>query len=309
VSRAPVATTVLGGFLGAGKTTLVNRLLRAPEGRRIAVLVNDFGEVAIDSLLIEANDGPVLNLANGCVCCSMGGDLSHALDLILEPGRWPDHLVIEASGVAEPDRIADIARADPDLRLDAVVTLVDAEQVGAQFADPRLRELVRRQIAGADFLLLNKSDLAADLPAVTAWLRGLAPQTAILPTRHAEAPVELILGDLERAPRGRFRADAPPADTAGHETMFARWSAGADRRLSRAAIEGLLARLTPAVLRLKGWVTLDDGAVMAVQAVGGRRELRPLPTPPDGGPMTRLTAIGLAGDLDAQALDALFAAA
>lgn len=309
--RAQVATTVLGGFLGAGKTTLINRLLRAPEGRRIAVLVNDFGDVAVDDLLIEASDGPLVSLANGCVCCSMGGDLARALDRVLETGVRPDHLVIEASGVAEPDRIADIARAEPDLRLNAVVTLVDAAQIQAQFADPRLRDLIRAQIGGADLALVNKTDLVADPGSVSDWLRALAPDVPIVLTRHAEAPTELILGDLERVSSSGFWVRAAPAPPAGGraETLFVRWAARADHGVERSVVDGFLERLPPALLRLKGWVTLDDGAQLAVQRVARRSDVRRLDRAPAAGPMTQLTAIGLAGELEPSALDALFAAA
>lgn len=306
---AQVATTVLGGFLGAGKTTLINRLLRAPEGRRIAVLVNDFGDVAVDELLIEAEDGRLVSLANGCVCCSMGGDFAGALDRVLGTDVRPDHLVIEASGVAEPDRIADIARAEPDLRLNAVVTLVDAAQIQAQFSDPRLSALIHAQIGGADLALVNKTDLVADPQAVSDWLRSVAPEVPIILTRQAEAPTELILGDLERASDGGFWSRAAPAQpTAGHaETRFARWSAQAAQGVERAALDDFLARLPPAVLRLKGWVTLADGGRLAVQWVARRSDCRSLDRAPAAGPMTQLTAIGLAGELEPAALDRLFA--
>ena len=122
----PLPVTVIAGYLGAGKTTLVNHLLRHAGGRRLSVLVNDFGKIAIDADLIAARDGDSMTLANGCVCCSIGGDLYRALTRALDRRPRADALVIEASGVAEPARLAEIARAEPDLLLAGIVVLVDA---------------------------------------------------------------------------------------------------------------------------------------------------------------------------------------
>ena len=119
-NNTPLPVTIISGYLGSGKTTLVNHLLRHSDGRRIVVLVNDFGELPIDADLIISADGDTINLANGCACCSMGGDLFNALVDVLDRSPPPQYLLIEASGVADPARIANIARAEPDLRLDEV---------------------------------------------------------------------------------------------------------------------------------------------------------------------------------------------
>jgi G3E family GTPase len=156
---AALPTTVLGGFLGAGKTTLVNHVLRHAEGLRITVLVNDFGELAIDLDLIEARGGGKLSLANGCACCATGGDLGRALNQLLDAPDRPDRLLIEASGVADPNRLADIARADPDLVLAGIVVVADRGRIVDLVADPRIGGQVARQFAAADLIVLNKQDL------------------------------------------------------------------------------------------------------------------------------------------------------
>src|SRR3546814_7850664 len=134
---------------------LLNRLLRQ-SGRRYIVLVNDFGAVNIDAARIASHDGSTINLANGCVCCTMADGLAEALLRVLDAPVRPEHIVIEASGVGDPWQIAGIALAEPDLQLAAVVVLADAEQLPAQLADPYIGDTVRRQIMRADILLLNK---------------------------------------------------------------------------------------------------------------------------------------------------------
>ncbi|SVD65892.1 uncharacterized protein METZ01_LOCUS418746, partial [marine metagenome] len=146
---------VIGGWLGAGKTTLVNRLLGQAQGERIAVVVNDIGKVAVDADLVEAADGDTVELTNGCVCCSIGDSLAVTLrDLVLGE-RPPERIVVEASGVAEPDRVA--AYGDRRrIRPDGVVVAVDALDVTTRAADPVYGPLISRQVAAADVLVVTK---------------------------------------------------------------------------------------------------------------------------------------------------------
>lgn len=292
---------MLGGFLGAGKTTLVNHLLRHAEGRRLAVMVNDFGELPIDADLIQSRDGDVLSLANGCVCCSTGGDLLRALVTVLDAPQRPDHLLIEASGVADPDRLADMARADPDLRLSGVVVLADSGRIERLLADPHIGAQVRQQLAAADLLVLNKQDLAPG-PDLAGRMLAHAPGAAIVPARQAALPLDVVLGDL--APRGAWRAQALEA---AHETQFARWMRLGGPPMSEAALRRALAQIPPGVLRLKGFVALDDGRLAQVQAAGGPGMIEGL-RPGAPAHATRLVAIGLRAAFDPVRLDALFPA-
>ncbi|MEZ5857216.1 MAG: GTP-binding protein [Hyphomicrobiaceae bacterium] len=168
----PVPVTIVGGYLGAGKTTLVNQLLRQADGVRIAVLVNELGDISIDADLIEARDADMISVAGGCVCCSYGSDLMAALmDLSRRRPRF-DHVVLETSGVALPGPVAASLTLLADYVNDGAVILADAVSVRRQAADRYLSDTIRQQLSGADLVVLNKTDLvdAATLQGLQAWL-------------------------------------------------------------------------------------------------------------------------------------------
>ena len=197
--------TVIGGFLGAGKTTLLNRLLTGAAGRRFAVLVNDFGAPDIDGKLVAAHGGDTVALANGCLCCTIGDSLVETLlDLIERPDRF-DHIVVEASGVADPARIADIAVLEPQLERDGVIVMVDAAEVQERASDRRVGDTVLRQIKAADLLVLNKIDLVDDPAIVHDWLSAQT-EAPILEARQAEIPIDVLFG-LDRHGAAGGKAD------------------------------------------------------------------------------------------------------
>lgn len=254
-----IPLTVIGGFLGAGKTTLLNRLLAGATGRRFAVLVNDFGALDIDGRLVAAHGGDTIALANGCICCTIGDSLIETLVKVAEtPDRF-DHVVVEASGVADPARIADLAVLEPRLMRDGVVVVVDASDVRARAEDRRIGDTVMRQIRAADLVVLNKVDIAEDLPETRAWL---ATHTAapVLEAGRADVPLDLLFG-LERHGEG---GGAP--DDAFRSWSY-QWSEPVDREM-------LLAMLHDAVdvLRAKGVVRFADapGTKSIVHMVGRR---------------------------------------
>ena len=140
---APLPTVVIAGYLGAGKTSLVNHLLRNPGGRRIMVMVNDFGALDIDADLLESADDDTVTLSNGCICCTMGTELMYALADACDRRPRPDALVIEASGVAQPEKIATAAHAEPEMRYGGIVTLADAANLAGLLEDREIGEQVR----------------------------------------------------------------------------------------------------------------------------------------------------------------------
>ena len=151
--------TIIGGYLGAGKTTLVNHLLRNADGKRLAVLVNEFGELPIDEDLIEAQDDTMISIAGGCVCCSYGNDLTLAMMDLAKLQPRPDHVLLEASGVALPGAIAASISLLQGFQIDGVVVLADAETIRQQAEDTYVGDTIERQLHDADLVVLSKADL------------------------------------------------------------------------------------------------------------------------------------------------------
>jgi G3E family GTPase len=300
--------TIVGGFLGAGKTTLVNHLLREGGGRRLAVLVNDFGAINIDAELIESRGGGVARLSNGCLCCTIGDSLADALAAVLRQPARPGHIVIEASGVADPGRIAEIAYLDPAFALSGIVVVADAERLSALAIDKYVGDTVSRQIAVADLIVLNKIDLCGDneRAAASACLRQHGRQPRIFPAVQARLPLEVVLG-LDEAHWGAFLRGEAPAHRP--DRTFASFVFESDRAFHAPALRQLLDDLPATVLRAKGLVRTDEQTGLSIlHVVGPRWQLTPSERDP-ADRRTRLVVIGLAEGMDACELRERFSAA
>ena len=271
-SPAAVPVTVIGGFLGAGKTTFLNHLLRGGNAR-YAVLVNDFGAVNIDADLIARHDGATMTLTNGCVCCSIGGDFIETLGKVLDQQIPFDHIIIEASGVGDPWRIAEIALVEPSLRLSAVVVIADASRIEGLLADPRVGDTVRNQFDRCDVVLLSKTDLA-DQATIDAARVAIGCLRDGIRIAEVSDPTISDISALSR-PRqgGRFRADAAPS-TASHEREFQRCIYQREGSFDRARLEQGLLELPPQLLRLKGSCRLaGESETFVLQMTDGRWSL------------------------------------
>lgn len=287
--RTPIPVTVVGGYLGSGKTTLLNRILLKAAGRRIAVLVNDFGEIGIDGDLIASADGDTITLTNGCVCCAIGSDLMTALWSVRDRDTPPEQVIVEASGIADPAPIAHHALT-PGFGLDGVVVLLDAETVRRRERHPVVGRTIRRQLAAADVLVLNKIDLVSDeqVAELDAWLAHVAPGVPVLHARDADVPIAALTGVGPDAP-------AEP-ESSGHADDYVTVSLTFDRPMARAELDALLDGLPEGVLRAKGIVRLQDSPDQRtiVQRVASRRSIT-TEGPWKTGESGRLVVIALAG--------------
>jgi G3E family GTPase len=200
-----IPVTVLTGYLGAGKTTLLNRILSEEHGKRYAVIVNEFGEIGIDNDLIVGADEEVFEMNNGCVCCTVRGDLIRVLSGLMKRKGGFDAIIIETTGLADPGPVAQTFFVDEDVKartkLDSVTTVVDAKHVLLRLSDSKE---AREQIAFADQIVLNKTDLVSedDLRMLEARLRRLNPLAPIHRAQRSNVPLDTILGrggfDLDR---------------------------------------------------------------------------------------------------------------
>ena len=252
-----IDTTVICGFLGAGKTTRINRLINAGELRDALFLVNDFGSINIDAELIEANEENVLRLNNGCACCGVSGNLSAQLRDIRRWPRPPQRLIFEASGIARPRPLRELFAAAQGYRLDASETLVDASTLERHLADPAIADIVRAQIADVEKLRVNRLDWlpATEQEAVVERLREINPAATVEVEPSQEAAPGIIATHRENAPAGPVITD----------------TVSFPHPVDPAAVLALLDAAGPVLLRAKGMVKGDGPGTprQLIQFAGG----------------------------------------
>ena len=257
--------TVIGGYLGAGKTTLVNHLLRHAGGLKLAVLVNEFGALPIDEDLIEAQDDKIMSIAGGCICCSYGDDLAQAMIDLGQSDRRPDHILVEASGVAIPGAIAASISTMPGLQVDGVVILADAETIRDQADNEYIGDTIERQLADADMVLLNKCDLVERryLDDLQPWLEAKASDATVVRVHHSKVPNAIVLQQhawREAVAKAEFH---PHADA--FESRIIPFAKECDAEMVAKTLADPRFRL----IRAKGFVPTPAG-MRAVHVVGRR---------------------------------------
>ena len=292
----PLPVTVIGGYLGAGKTTLVNHMLRHAAGWRLAVLVNEFGDLPIDADLIEARNDNMISIAGGCVCCSFGSDLMAALQDMAALDPRPDHVVVEASGVAIPGAIAASVALMDGHRLSGVVVLADGAQVARQMADEYIGDTILRQLQDAHLVVLTKVDRIgpeAQEEAIT-LLENAVPGVRVLPSVQGQVPnaVLLDLSAPDSAPRGA------PHGSLDYVSLVLQ----PERVDARTMAAGLAAEAM-GVVRAKGFLRDADGTPKLLQLAGDHWELLP---DPEAHPVG-VVCIGLKSRMNLDALRALAA--
>ena len=290
IQELPV--TVIGGYLGAGKTTLVNQLLRRADGQKLAILVNEFGDLAIDEDLIETSDDEMISIAGGCICCSFGSDLTAALIQLSELNPRPDHVVIEASGVAMPGAIGGSIMILDGFALAGIVVLADGLHLAKLARDEYLGDTILRQLSDADVIVLTKTDLmnSSDQETLSAWIADQNPTAQLVPASFGKVPNVVVLG---------IRTDRDISDPARHAdldydsiVLDTGTVTDADELAKRLCAKEM------GIIRAKGYVQKLDGQTKLIQIVGAKIDisLNAAQTDP------KLVCIGLKGSLDKQAI-------
>lgn len=281
-----VPLTFVAGYLGAGKTTLINQLLKTTD-RPIAVIVNDVGKINIDARLIRKHSGDTIELSDGCVCCSSIDGFGAAFDNIRARETAPDHVVVELSGVAEPARMVPWGRS-AGFKLDGVITLVAADQFMELVSRIDIGGTVEEQIKAADVLALTKTDLVRPntLASIRHQLAQISPGVPVIEAQDPTVP-SMLLQIGGRRPGAEIVVPEP--------TLFDRHVVGQialPHPTTLAEIEELLAALPPDVMRAKGIAAGAEGQRWAIQVVGRRRQVTQL-AEVEAEPPTDLVTISL----------------
>ena len=318
--REPVPVTLLTGFLGSGKTTLLNRILNGQHGLRVGVLVNDFGAINIDAELVDGVEENTISLTNGCVCCEIRDDLVNSLEQLLTREDAIDYVILEASGVADPEGIVMTfldQRYERLLRLDSITCIIDAEAIFADGDNEALNMLKLRQIGFADLVILNKVDLVGPehIEVIREWIDHHIHRIRIIEATRCNVPLEILLAvgrfDPAHTVSGHSEDDGHSHEhhhtqgTAGE--MFDTWSYETDQPFSIEALREMVRRELPAsIYRCKGIVYAEESPEkrFALQAVGRRVEIMELGEWGERTPQSQLVAIG--SSFDAQELSRKF---
>ena len=272
-----IPVSVIGGYLGSGKTTLINQLLRNADGRKLAVLVNEFGALPIDADLIEAQSDTMISISGGCVCCSYGNDLIQALLEISKLESAPDHILIESSGVALPGAIAASVSINGNFEIAGIITVVDSELILEQASNEYIGDTIERQLEDSDIVLLNKCDLVDEvhLAYLESWLVEKALYATAVRVTYASLPNSIVLQDYVRDTRKQN------ISFNSHTNIFESQVIEFSKEYDANIVAQKMADPEFNLLRSKGFVPTPSG-LQAIQTVGRRWSVTD--APPDAKP-------------------------
>ena len=314
-SFKPVPVTIVGGFLGAGKTSLLNHILNNVTGKRVAVLVNDFGEINIDAKLVTSVEGNTVSLSNGCICCTIRDDLIVEVLKLLGRDEPPEHIVIETSGVSKPLLVVETfvrPEAYAYTEVQGLISVLDADLVWDE--DAEYRDLAVDQIKYADLVVLNKTDLVTPkrLETVRQEIEGIAERSRIWETSFGVVPLELIFPDRLSQALDGVGSDAEDHNERVHaegdrlDETFETWTFRSDQLWSFNALQRAVEDLPKGIYRAKGMVRLDlDTGDWGILNLTGKRAWLKLCGPDSPGrepSTTELVFIGKPGSTSNQAL-------
>lgn len=296
MTRVPVPILLVTGFLGAGKTTVVNRILANAAGKRIAAVVNDFGAINIDAELIAGASDGVVSLTNGCICCSLEGDLLRTLAGMLRRNPRPDHIMIETSGVADP---GDIVRnlMDPviwkEAPLETVLCVLDSTTPVTKLDDA----LLLSQLRAADVIALSKTDLAdgAGRERTRDAAKAVRPTAVVVDAPYGDVPAALLFP--EPADHTATVRDSPPRRPTSDRFETMSWTS--DRLLSLSRLQAAIGSLAPKLARAKGMFEAVEqpGRQLVFQFAGGRATVAPASARAPGVPRARIVFVAEIGAL------------
>lgn len=278
---------LVSGYLGAGKTTLINAFLRDPKGARATVLVNDFGKINIDAELIKNADGDTISLTNGCACCTIGDSLLSATNQIMQSNFKPDLVIVEASGVARPERIALLLRGVPRLSPSQIITVLDGSRARASLEDKYISGLFRTQIRSAAGLVVNRVESAEDQEFVERLLSDLAPASTQLDSLHEAAALQCNVADTASQ---TMHAETEPEPESSFTTRVIHFP----NPVSMQALEEWLRALPETVHRAKGFLRTqeDAGRILHVDFTRGSVDIAVTHADPEPDKLDKFVLIG-----------------
>ena len=262
-----IPVTIISGYLGAGKTTLVNNALRKANGLKLAILVNEFGNLAIDEDLIISQDENMISLAGGCICCSYGNDMLLSLKELTSLDSKPDHIILEASGVAIPSSIERSISLIDDCYTESIVSIVDSEQIQDQLSNKYVSDTVLAQIESADLIFANKIDLIMDKKSFLSWIKNHYLLNKAIMVSHSDVELDILLGANRQL--GVLR-DTSQEIRVNHANIF--WSKVfiPNDFVDPIEFSKSLTQQNMHLVRAKGHLRGNDGNMYLLQTVGHR---------------------------------------